>query len=115
MTGCSLRTEVCRPLEKLALDKGMRLLRDDGIRVMREGLTTAEEVLRLDGGSTMAKSGVWAAGARCVESRAPIDDYVTFDLGLVGLMWAGAVQGLATLARVRRPTRVLLGDRAVRV
>ena len=36
-------------------------------------------------------------------------------LGLVGLMWAGAIQGLATLARVRRPTRVLLGDRVVRV
>jgi Flp pilus assembly protein TadB len=36
-------------------------------------------------------------------------------LALVGLMWAGAIQGLAALAVVRRPTRVLAineGDRS---
>jgi general secretion pathway protein E len=34
-------------LMKLGLRKGMRLLREDGIRVMRDGITTAEEVLRV--------------------------------------------------------------------
>jgi len=34
-------------LERLGIDAGMRLLKDDGIRVIREGLTTPEEVLRV--------------------------------------------------------------------
>jgi type II secretory ATPase GspE/PulE/Tfp pilus assembly ATPase PilB-like protein len=34
-------------LERLGLEKGMRLLKDDGIRVIREGLTTVDEVLRV--------------------------------------------------------------------
>ncbi|MGW8266776.1 MAG: GspE/PulE family protein, partial [Longimicrobiales bacterium] len=34
-------------LERLGLERGMRLLRDDGVRVVQEGLTTAEEVLRV--------------------------------------------------------------------
>jgi len=34
-------------LEKLGLERGMRLLKDDGLRVVQEGLTTAEEVLRV--------------------------------------------------------------------
>jgi general secretion pathway protein E len=34
-------------LERLGLEKGMRLLKDDGVRVIREGLTTVEEVLRV--------------------------------------------------------------------
>jgi type II secretion system protein E len=34
-------------LTKLALKKGMRLLREDGLRQMRAGVTTAEEVLRV--------------------------------------------------------------------
>lgn len=34
----------------MARDKGMRLLREDGIRVIREGWTTPEEVLRVAGG-----------------------------------------------------------------
>jgi general secretion pathway protein E len=34
-------------LEKLGLARGMRFLKDDGIRQIREGLTTPEEVLRV--------------------------------------------------------------------
>jgi general secretion pathway protein E len=34
-------------LTKLGLKKGMRLLREDGVRQMRAGVTTAEEVLRV--------------------------------------------------------------------
>jgi general secretion pathway protein E len=34
-------------LEKIALSKGMRLLKNDGVRLMAEGVTTAEEVLRV--------------------------------------------------------------------
>ncbi len=34
-------------LMRLALAKGMRLLRDDGLRLVREGVTTIEEVLRV--------------------------------------------------------------------
>jgi general secretion pathway protein E len=34
-------------LARMAVDKGMRLLRDDGLRQMRAGVTTAEEVLRV--------------------------------------------------------------------
>jgi general secretion pathway protein E len=34
-------------LLKLGLNKGMRLLREDGLRQMRAGVTTAEEVLRV--------------------------------------------------------------------
>jgi general secretion pathway protein E len=34
-------------LERLGLDRGMRLLRDDGLRIVREGITTPEEVLRV--------------------------------------------------------------------
>jgi general secretion pathway protein E len=34
-------------LERLGLERGMRLLKDDGVRVIREGLTTVEEVLRV--------------------------------------------------------------------
>jgi general secretion pathway protein E len=34
-------------LTRLARAKGMRLLKDDGIRLIREGVTTAEEVLRV--------------------------------------------------------------------
>jgi type II secretory ATPase GspE/PulE/Tfp pilus assembly ATPase PilB-like protein len=34
-------------LERLGLEQGMRLLREDGLRVMREGVSTAEEVLRV--------------------------------------------------------------------
>jgi len=37
-------------LERMGLDAGMRLLKDDGIRVIRDGLTTVEEVLRVAGG-----------------------------------------------------------------
>jgi type II secretion system protein E len=37
-------------IEALARAKGMRLLREDGIRVIREGWTTPEEVLRVAGG-----------------------------------------------------------------
>jgi general secretion pathway protein E len=34
-------------LERLGLERGMRLLKDDGIRVVQQGLTTVEEVLRV--------------------------------------------------------------------
>ena len=34
-------------LSRLAIEKGMRLLKDDGIRQIRAGVTTAEEVLRV--------------------------------------------------------------------
>ncbi len=34
-------------LERIGLSKGMRLLRDDGLRLIAEGVTTAEEVLRV--------------------------------------------------------------------
>jgi type II secretion system protein E len=34
-------------LEKLGVARGMRLLKDDGIRLIREGVTTPEEVLRV--------------------------------------------------------------------
>ncbi len=34
-------------LEKLGLARGMRLLKDDGLRLIREGVTTVEEVLRV--------------------------------------------------------------------
>jgi type II secretory ATPase GspE/PulE/Tfp pilus assembly ATPase PilB-like protein len=34
-------------LARLGVQKGMRLLREDGIRLMRAGMTTAEEVLRV--------------------------------------------------------------------
>jgi general secretion pathway protein E len=34
-------------LESLGLERGMRLLKEDGIRVVRQGLTTVEEVLRV--------------------------------------------------------------------
>jgi general secretion pathway protein E len=34
-------------LEKLGLAGGMRLLKDDGIRVIREGITTPQEILRV--------------------------------------------------------------------
>jgi general secretion pathway protein E len=34
-------------LTKLARNKGMRLLHEDGVRLIREGVTTAEEVLRV--------------------------------------------------------------------
>jgi general secretion pathway protein E len=34
-------------ITKLGLDKGMRLLREDGIRLVREGVTTVQEVLRV--------------------------------------------------------------------
>jgi type II secretory ATPase GspE/PulE/Tfp pilus assembly ATPase PilB-like protein len=34
-------------LGKIAVDKGMRLLREDGLRLISEGVTTAEEVLRV--------------------------------------------------------------------
>jgi general secretion pathway protein E len=34
-------------LARMAVDKGMRLLRDDGLRQMRNAVTTAEEVLRV--------------------------------------------------------------------
>ena len=34
-------------LEKLGVDRGMRLLKDDGMRLIREGITTPEEVLRV--------------------------------------------------------------------
>ena len=34
-------------LESLGVTRGMRLLKDDGLRVVREGLTTVEEVLRV--------------------------------------------------------------------
>jgi type II secretory ATPase GspE/PulE/Tfp pilus assembly ATPase PilB-like protein len=34
-------------LENLGLKRGMRLLKEDGIRLVREGFTTAEEVLRV--------------------------------------------------------------------
>jgi type II secretory ATPase GspE/PulE/Tfp pilus assembly ATPase PilB-like protein len=34
-------------LERLGLERGMRLLKDDGIRVVQDGLTTVEEVLRV--------------------------------------------------------------------
>jgi general secretion pathway protein E len=34
-------------LEKLGIESGMRLLKEDGIRVIRDGLTTPEEVLRV--------------------------------------------------------------------
>lgn len=34
-------------LEKLGLARGMRLLKDDGVRLVREGVTTVEEVLRV--------------------------------------------------------------------
>ena len=34
-------------LESLGIARGMRLLKEDGIRLIREGLTTPEEVLRV--------------------------------------------------------------------
>ncbi len=34
-------------LEKLGLARGMRLLKDDGFRLIRAGVTTPEEVLRV--------------------------------------------------------------------
>jgi type II secretory ATPase GspE/PulE/Tfp pilus assembly ATPase PilB-like protein len=34
-------------LTRLGVDKGMRLLREDGVRLMRAGITSAEEVLRV--------------------------------------------------------------------
>lgn len=37
-------------LNEIAIRKGMRLLRDDGLRLVREGVTTGEEVLRVAGG-----------------------------------------------------------------
>jgi general secretion pathway protein E len=37
-------------LTKLARAKGMRLLSEDGVRLIRQGVTTAEEVLRVAGG-----------------------------------------------------------------
>jgi len=37
-------------LNEIAVRKGMRLLRDDGLRLMAEGVTTGEEVLRVAGG-----------------------------------------------------------------
>ena len=36
-------------LESLAVAQGMRLLREDGVQLLREGRTTAEEVLRVAG------------------------------------------------------------------
>jgi len=36
-------------LRRLAVAAGMRTLRDDGVRLVREGVTTAEEVLRVTG------------------------------------------------------------------
>jgi general secretion pathway protein E len=36
-----------RRMESLGLSKGMRLLKDDGIRLVRKGSTTVEEVLRV--------------------------------------------------------------------
>jgi general secretion pathway protein E len=38
-----------RSLTALAVERGMRLLRDDGLRLMAAGVTTAEEVLRVSG------------------------------------------------------------------
>lgn len=35
------------PLTRMAQEKGMKLLYEDGVRLIREGLTTAEEVLRV--------------------------------------------------------------------
>jgi general secretion pathway protein E len=37
-------------LNEIAVRKGMRLLRDDGLRLIQEGVTTGEEVLRVAGG-----------------------------------------------------------------
>jgi len=37
-------------IEAMARERGMRLLREDGVRVIREGWTTPEEVLRVAGG-----------------------------------------------------------------
>ena len=34
-------------LARMGVEKGMRLLRDDGLRLVREGMTTVEEVLRV--------------------------------------------------------------------
>jgi type II secretory ATPase GspE/PulE/Tfp pilus assembly ATPase PilB-like protein len=34
-------------LNRLACRKGMKLLHEDGVRLIREGITTAEEVLRV--------------------------------------------------------------------
>ncbi len=34
-------------LERLGREKGMRLLKDDGLRLVREGVTTVEEILRV--------------------------------------------------------------------
>ena len=34
-------------LARLGVEKGMRLLREDGVRLMRAGITSAEEVLRV--------------------------------------------------------------------
>ena len=36
-------------LQALAQEAGMKLLREDGLRVVAEGLTTVEEVLRVAG------------------------------------------------------------------
>jgi general secretion pathway protein E len=48
----SLRTAVqqnasASHLEGLGIDGGMRLLKEDGVRIIREGITTPEEVLRV--------------------------------------------------------------------
>ena len=47
-----LRTEVLKrrgsgELRQIAIDKGMRTLQGDGIRLIRAGVTTIEEVLRV--------------------------------------------------------------------
>jgi general secretion pathway protein E len=34
-------------LREIALNKGMRSLQDDGLRLVREGVTTIDEVLRV--------------------------------------------------------------------
>ena len=34
-------------LSQLACEKGMKLLHEDGIRLIREGITTADEILRV--------------------------------------------------------------------
>jgi type II secretory ATPase GspE/PulE/Tfp pilus assembly ATPase PilB-like protein len=57
-----LENTSAQELRKLAAKQGMRSLRDDGFRHLREGRTTIEEILRVTKDDTFDLSRIRSAG-----------------------------------------------------
>jgi len=49
LRGLMMQTSDSTTLRKAAMERGMKTLREDGVRKIRAGITTVEEVLRVTG------------------------------------------------------------------